>query len=741
MPSPVKALLAGVVCVAFGGTSAQAQDLALNQPASASSTERGLSQYRPANANDGNSSTRWSSDYLDNQWWQVDLGAIRSINQVELNWEAAYARRYRIRTRTSTTNSWSTAARIRISSPGLKTHTFATRNARYVRIEGDVRATPLGISLWDARVCNISCSGPPPPPPPDGDADGVPDSTDQCPSQPGPASNNGCPIPDPPPTGGNVTLPARAAFYYPWFPETTFGHYTPTLGFYNSSSDAVVDDHIAALDYGNFDVAIASWFGPGTHSESTRLPKLLSRTAAAGSNLKWAAYYEPEGTGDPPVETIRSHLNYLAAYATSNQWAKIDGRPVLFVYNANDSTCAITNKWSQFKADWYVVLKVVPGYATCVEQPDAWHQYGPASRTQVHRDSYVISPGFWHYNEATPRLARDSAAWAQNVRDMVASNKPWQVVTTFNEWGEGTAVEEATAWQTAGRGTYLDILHNDGQLASPPPSGDPRVVLAAGDVQPDGPCAATTPLFSQNPHDGVLTLGDNQYDTGSLTLYNSRWAPCWGAAAPVGKVYPSPGNHDSTKGGYCSYFTGKAAVADPCPDPTTSNRQFYKFRIGDWEFFSLDTGTSGSSADLGQAQTNWLDQQLAASPTRCQAIYMHHPRYSEGDHGPMAGLQGMWQIAMNHRVDLILAGHDHNYQRFPRLNATGGLDNSNGVTSLVVGTGGASHYATRNLNPQNVAQNTTDFGLERLELRVDGVSGRFIPVSGSYTDTFTETCR
>jgi hypothetical protein len=203
-----KVLLTGVVGFALGCTSAQAQDLALNQPATASSTERGLSQYRPANANDGNSSTRWSSDYLNGQWWQVDLGSIRSINRVELNWDAAYARRYRIRTRTSTSNSWSTAARVTISSAGLKTHAFATRNARYVRIEGDIRATSWGISLWDARVCSLSCSGPPPPPPPDADGDGVPDADDGCPNEPGPASNGGCPLPSDPPTADFTVWPS-----------------------------------------------------------------------------------------------------------------------------------------------------------------------------------------------------------------------------------------------------------------------------------------------------------------------------------------------------------------------------------------------------------------------------------------------------------------------------------------------------------------------------------------------------
>jgi F5/8 type C domain/PA14 domain len=189
-----KILVAGVACFALGCTSAQAQDMALNKPASASSTEDDRTDLRPALANDGNSASRWSSNYADNQWWHVDLGSVRQINRVELNWEAAYASRYTIRTRRSG-NSWSTAATLTASSPGLKVHTFPVRSARYVRIEGDQRATRWGISLWDVRVFGPTS----PPSPPDGDGDGVPDSTDQCLTQPGPASNGGCPLPDPPP--------------------------------------------------------------------------------------------------------------------------------------------------------------------------------------------------------------------------------------------------------------------------------------------------------------------------------------------------------------------------------------------------------------------------------------------------------------------------------------------------------------------------------------------------------------
>jgi hypothetical protein len=266
----------------------------------------------------------------------------------------------------------------------------------------------------------------------------------------------------------NVTPPIRATFYYPWYPETwsTSGHhvfYHPTLGYYSSDERAVVDAHIKALDYGRFDLSIASWWGQGHQSEQTRIPLLLDRTKALGSDLKWTLYYEKEGQGSPSVAELQGDLAYInQRYAEHPGFAWMNNKPVIFVYGQGES-CETVSRWKQAaRSNWYVVLKVFHGHLSCPSQPDAWHQYGPTSAAQVHRDSYVISPGFWHAGEPQPRLARDPARWGQNIRDMIASGKPLQIVTTFNEWGEGTAIEEATEWQRGFEGAYLDALHRNG---------------------------------------------------------------------------------------------------------------------------------------------------------------------------------------------------------------------------------------------------------------------------------------
>jgi hypothetical protein len=275
-----------------------------------------------------------------------------------------------------------------------------------------------------------------------------------------------------PPAGSSLSFPVRAVFYYPWFPETwtVRGHhvrYRPRLGYYNSSDAAVVRSHIRQLQYGRFEAAIASWWGPGTHAETTRLPLLLETTSRMRSRLKWALYYEPEGQEDPAVATLERDLAYVSArYATHASYARVGGKPVIFVYNANDSTCEVADRWRRAAAGrWYVVLKVIPGYAGCASQPDSWHQYGPARAESVHLPhSHNISPGFWLASEGAPRLPRDVARWRQNVRTMVASHARWQLVTSFNEWGEGTAVEGAREWSTpSGYGAFLDALRANGR--------------------------------------------------------------------------------------------------------------------------------------------------------------------------------------------------------------------------------------------------------------------------------------
>jgi hypothetical protein len=278
------------------------------------------------------------------------------------------------------------------------------------------------------------------------------------------------PTPAPLPTGSNVSFPVRATFYYPWFPNAwkqgtvyPYTNYQPSLGYYDGGDAAIIRKQIAAMQYGGISLGIASWWGVGHHTDA-RIPALLS--ASAGTGFRWALYYEDEGSANPSVEQLRADLTYIRDhYGSDPSYARVNGKFVVFVYNANDGDCTVADRWTRANTvGAYVVLKVFSGYRNCANQPQSWHQYSPEVAADHQAGySYAISPGFWQIERAV-RLARDLPRWQQNVRDMVASGAPWQLVTTFNEWGEGTAVESAEEWaSSSGYGDYLDALHRNGQ--------------------------------------------------------------------------------------------------------------------------------------------------------------------------------------------------------------------------------------------------------------------------------------
>jgi hypothetical protein len=287
---------------------------------------------------------------------------------------------------------------------------------------------------------------------------------------PAPANPGGSPVPAAAPgrpTDVQPSFPIRATFYYPWFPQAwnqqgmnPFTHYHPALGYYSSGDQAVIKRHLAAMQYGNITVGIASWWGQGSPTDS-RLPALLAATA--GTTFRWATYYEMESRGDPSPAQIASDLTYIRTrYGSDPGYLRINGRFVVFVYADPQDGCAMADRWRQANAAGaYIVLKAFSGYPTCASQPDGWHQYAPAVAEVVAPGrSFSISPGFWKATDMTPRLTRDLSRWRTCIRDMVASRAPFELVTTFDEWGEGTSVESALEWASpSGYGAYLDALH------------------------------------------------------------------------------------------------------------------------------------------------------------------------------------------------------------------------------------------------------------------------------------------
>lgn len=591
---------------------------------------------------------------------------------------------------------------------------------------------------------------------------------------------------------GQPALPIRAAFYYPWFPETwgnlsdPFTNYHPSLGYYDSSDASTIASHIDAMLYGNIEAGIASWWGQGTRTDQ-RIPLLLD--AAAGQPFWWTLYHEGEGQGDPTVAQIQSDLVYIRDhYASSPNYLRVGGKFVVFVYAQGTDGCGMADRWKQANTvGAYVVLKVFSGYRNCASQPDGWHQYAPAVAADSQAGhSYAISPGFWLKGEAAPRLARDINRWRQNIADMVASNAPFQLITTFDEWGEGTAVESASEWASAsGHGAFLDELHavGGGGVCTPTTcsaegwncgsagdgcggtlqcgtcsapatcggggvanvcgtsggGGDP-VLAVAGDIA--GSWAedqATANAIAAIDPTAVLTLGDNAYSNGSSSDYSTYYGPTWGAFRAL--TYPVPGNHDhatSNLGGYCGYF----GTAAHCSGGTS----YYSYDLGSWHLIALDSGCSSPSScsdpmASGSAMRAWLTQDLAAHPAACTLVYWHHPRFSSGEHGNDTRSSGVWSELYSAGVDLVLNGHDHDYERFAPQSPSGALDGARGIVEFVVGTGGTGLRSMGATKPNSAARQNSAHGVLALTLRPGGYDYRFVPVAGkTYSDQGSAAC-
>jgi hypothetical protein len=266
------------------------------------------------------------------------------------------------------------------------------------------------------------------------------------------------------------SFPIRATFYYAWYPEAwtrdgvfPYSKLRPSLNFYGAGDATIVREHTAALRYGNLDAGIYSWWGPGGYPPTDeRFSRYLA--AARTTPFRWAIYYEREGYEDPSVAKIRSDLEYVRdRYAAKPAYLKVDGRFVVFVYANGSDGCGTAARWAAANTvGAYVVLSGFGGWAACPWQPQAWHQYSADREEYTFApSSYMISPGFDEASSPTPARARSLDAWRRSIADMVASNAPWQLVISFNEWPEGTSVECGGDWASpSGFGAYLDALHD-----------------------------------------------------------------------------------------------------------------------------------------------------------------------------------------------------------------------------------------------------------------------------------------
>ena len=245
---------------------------------------------------------------------------------------------------------------------------------------------------------------------------------------------------------------------------------------------------------------------------------------------------------------------------------------------------------------------------------------------------------------------------------------------------------------------------------------------------------ATSNLLAARRYTAVLTLGDNQYENGEHANFVESYSRSWGRFRAVTR--PSAGNHDyETPGatGYYRYFG--AAAGNP-------NRGYYSFELGSWHLIALNSNCAAvGGCGTWSPQVRWLRADLKSHRgVRCTLAYWHHPRFSSGEHGSDPMYLPFWRALFNERADVVLVGHDHDYERFAPQTPSGLRDPTRGIREFVVGTGGKLLRGFQTTQPNSEVRDSETFGILALTLLPKRYGWRFIPAVGSFTDVGSGVC-
>ena len=295
---------------------------------------------------------------------------------------------------------------------------------------------------------------------------------------------------------------------------------------------------------------------------------------------------------------------------------------------------------------------------------------------------------------------------------------------------------------------------------TPPPADAPAsevaltgasVLIGAGDIgNCNNPGARATAVLMDSVlradsaakvHDEAFTLGDNAYPGGSVQDFAQCFAPTWGDSTKLimKNIRPALGNHEHLSGGgapYYKYFGSRAGPTD---------KGYYSYSVGEWHAIVLNSEiiiNGGAFTDAERkAQEDWLAQDLKSNKQVCTVAYWHHPRFSSGWHGTDPRLTSFWQVLYDGGVDLVLNGHDHDYERFLPMTPAGVVDTTKGITEIIAGTGGGDLRGFRNtIEPNSAYRVQGHYGVLKLTLGAKAYRYAFLGVNGSIWDRGGATC-
>ncbi len=320
------------------------------------------------------------------------------------------------------------------------------------------------------------------------------------------------------------------------------------------------------------------------------------------------------------------------------------------------------------------------------------------------------------------------------IRDYRTIQKPLQVLICLllGSWFGALTLAQRPLAKPASSGR---------RRARPKTENEVFTLVGAGDIAWCGNllgAEATAALIEEMPGT-VFAAGDLVYDRGTIGEFENCYQPTWGKFKD--RTMPAPGNHEyngSSASGYFQYWGERAG------EPS---KGYYSYDLGGWHVVVLNTNCSvralGGCAE-GSLQELWLREDLAKHSDACIVAYGHHSLFSSGifpSHALHPELRAFWEDLYQAHADLILAGHEHSYERFAPQTPGGKLDQKNGIRQIVVGTGGRSHTPLGFATENSEVRNSDTFGVLKLTLMPKTYRWEFVPQAGmSFTDSGEGTC-
>jgi RHS repeat-associated protein len=451
--------------------------------------------------------------------------------------------------------------------------------------------------------------------------------------------------------------------------------------FYTSGDTALITKHIKAMQYAGIQLGAVAWTPPpanptnptsitygwqpptNTYDLSNRSylnMQTLMNTAASPqqTGFQWVIDYEPEAHVDPTDAQITNDLFYAKrTYMVTSinghdtikpNYYQIDYKPVVFVNLGPNDGCARVARWASpgNKDNFYFVMKTFSNYQNCPSQPQAWYSANPQQREkQDSFNSFSISPGYQTTTTTSSQVVpRKLSTWRTNIQDQVNSNPVanWQIVTSFNQWNEGSAVESAGQWQSSsGYGDYVDALNNDGDPA-------PTSLATRGPVSHEtGDTSGYDCVYSS---DGSCSIPNQATQTNFQASQYQAYNGNWSAKAHFHYDQTSPasgaGSFKTDMASGYQFYYGAAFYVPPCTlSACASNaaKQTGRFDILRWdnrEWYS-GTGDFGGIAIYG-------------SDHKARLVRGQFGNSSFGDSGDVIGepfsvKEGCWNYILVHQ--------------------------------------------------------------------------------------------